>query len=90
MTEREVEIDGVQWVARLAGGSAAGSGALGPGMLEGVDFALATDPVKPLREILIQRGRFDSLFDAEIVAMFRSAHAIKPRVMTRKSLEDVH
>jgi hypothetical protein len=90
MSERAFEVDGEQWIARLAGGSAAGSGALGLGMLEGVDFALAAEPARPLREVLFQRGRFDNLFDEEIVAMFRMSHAITPRVMTRKSLEDAH
>ena len=87
---REIDVDGVKWIARLAGSSAAGSGAFGLGMLEGVDFALAEQPDRPLREALLQRGRFEMLFDSEIVALFATSNPITPRVMTRKSLEDTH
>lgn len=87
---REVMINGEAWIVRLAGTSAAGSGALGLGMLEGVDFALASKPDTAVREILIQRGRFDMLYDQEIIEMFSRAHPVTTRIMTRKSLEDPH
>jgi hypothetical protein len=83
---RMVEIQGQQWVARLAGAGAAGSGSLGLGMLEAVRFCTAEAPTTPVREVLLERGRFHQLFDSELVALFTSSRLITYRT----SIEETH
>ena len=55
-------------------------------MIESIDFATADAPDKPVREILVQRGRFPLLHAAELVSLF---HAALP-LTRRRSLEDTH
>ena len=87
---REVYIEGIRWIARHAGHTAAGSGSLGLGYLECVDFALAEDPETSIREALVQRGRFARMFDEEIIALFNTSHPVTQQVAVRRSLEDSH
>ncbi len=82
---RVVMVDGVAWSARLDGGGAAGSGALGLGMLEAISFAAADSPDIPLREVLLQRGRFHHLYDDELVALFASSRQITRRRFKEES-----
>lgn len=81
---RTLTIDGATWVARVAGGSAAGSGALGLAMIESIEFAPADAPGKPVREALVQRGCFAMLHDSELISLFHAA----PPPARRRSLED--
>ena len=83
---RSITVDGDRWIARLAGSGAAGSGAFGLAMIESIEFAPADSPAKALRETLLQRGRFELLHDAELVALF---HAALP-LTKRRSLEDTN
>jgi hypothetical protein len=85
-----IDVDGVTWIATLAGASTAGSGAFGLGLLDCVDFAQATEPARALREALVQRGRFANMFPEEIIDLFHKSNIITPRVVTRRSLEDSH
>jgi hypothetical protein len=73
---RQVLITGEPWIAPLSGSSAAGSGALGLGMLESIDYAPAAAPDRTVRTALVQRGRFHDLFDAELVAIFATARSV--------------
>ena len=82
--ERLIEIDGVMWIARLAGAGAAGSGSLGLGRLEAIEFHPAATPDSPGREVLNQKGRFPHLYDAELIALFARSRTIT----TRRSMEE--
>jgi hypothetical protein len=62
-----------EWLAWLSGSGAVGTGASGLGHVEAVHFALAAEPERPRREALLPRGRFDGLFDAELVALLAAA-----------------
>ncbi|MEO5510645.1 MAG: hypothetical protein ABIV28_09420 [Longimicrobiales bacterium] len=73
---RQVEVDGVVWIATLSGRCAAGSGALGLGMLESIDFANASAPDRTMRVALVQRSRFHHLFDAELIALFATSKIV--------------
>lgn len=68
--------DGQDWVARVAGKGAAGTGAYGLGMMEAVHFAAASDPDRPLFETLLARGRFLHLYDEELRALLARATPI--------------
>lgn len=74
--ERQFEHGGQQWVAWISGKSACGTGSYGLGLLEAVHFAAAGDPEKPLREALLARGRFDTLFDPELRRLLDGATPI--------------
>jgi hypothetical protein len=71
--ERRFEHDGRTWVARLSGKSAWGTGSYGLGLVDAVHFADAERPDLPLHEVLLAHGRFDTLFDSELVALLRVA-----------------
>lgn len=70
---REFDADGARWIAQLAGKGACGTGSYGLALLEAVHFCAAAEPSKPLREALLARGRFDALYDAELVALLARA-----------------
>jgi hypothetical protein len=74
--ERQFEHDGQNWVAFLSGKSACGTGSYGLGLLEAVHFADADAPTVPLREALLARGRFDSLYDVELIGLLEVATPI--------------
>jgi hypothetical protein len=71
--ERQFEHEGKSWVAYLSGKSACGTGSYGLGLLEAVHFADAGAPTVPLREALLARGRFDSLYDIELSRLLEAA-----------------
>jgi hypothetical protein len=76
---RHFHDDGVDWVAWRSGEGALGTGAWGLGRVEAVHFAHADAPDRPLREVLIARGRFDDLFDAELAELLRRGTPIVQR-----------
>jgi hypothetical protein len=67
--ERRFDHDGRSWVAWLSGKSAWGTGSYGLGLVDAVHFADAAEPDVPLREALLAHGRFDTLFDSELVTL---------------------
>jgi hypothetical protein len=69
--------DGRAWVARVAGKGAAGTGGCGLAMVVAVQFAHADRPDEPLYEALQARGRFEGLFDAELLALLERAVRIE-------------
>lgn len=80
--ERIIEVDGKEWIARVEGSGVGGAGELGGAYLVVVRF----HPVKgdgaerrrgEVREALLPRGRFENLFDEELIALFRSAKPVK-------------
>jgi hypothetical protein len=83
---RRISIDGEEWIARLAGGGAAGSGAFGLAMIESIEFATVVAPGATVREALVQRGCFAMLHDSELVSLFHAA----PPPARRRSLEDMN
>jgi hypothetical protein len=44
--------------------------------VEAVHFCDATDPDRPLREALVGRGRFETMYDAELVRLLTAARPI--------------
>jgi hypothetical protein len=64
--ERRFEQDGRTWVARVAGVGAVGTGRIALGLVDAVHFCDAAEPGRPLREALLARGRFESLYDDEL------------------------
>ena len=83
---REVETDrgaclrflheGEEWIARTAGKGAGGTGAYGLGMMEALHFCRASDPTRPLFEVLIAAGAFNGLFEEELSQLLRRARRI--------------
>jgi hypothetical protein len=70
---RSLVCDDVEWVAWVSGGSAYGTGNRGLGNVEAVHFAHASAPTVPVKEALIARGRFESLYDEELIEVLRAA-----------------
>lgn len=75
---RTFAAEGVVWQARLAGKGAWGTGSYGLGLVEAIHFALAASPTVPLREALVPSGRFEYLFDSELVDLLAGATPIEP------------
>jgi len=73
---REITIDGVSWVVYSSGGGAYGTGHWGLAPFEAIHFARADSGDTPELEALLPSQRLDDLFDAELVALFRTARAI--------------
>lgn len=69
-------VDGEAWLALPAGSGAYGTGHTGLAALEAIHFAPASTPAAPAFEALIPAGRFENLFEVELVALFRSATRI--------------
>jgi hypothetical protein len=78
-TVRRVCIDGVDWLVRLDGHGSAGSGVLGLGRIQAIRFDPPAGSPEPAREVLVQKGRFESLFDAELVTLFARARPARAR-----------
>lgn len=79
VTPRSFECDGVVWEARLAGEGVWGTGNYALGLVEAIHFATAVAPDVPLREVLVPRGRFATLYDSELVELFAAATPIVRR-----------
>jgi hypothetical protein len=77
-TGRRFTVDGEEWIARIAGEGAVGTGSGPAAFLVAVRFYPAAHPETPAREILIPRGRFDSLYDDELRVLFHSARPLPP------------
>ena len=75
-TELHFEAEGKNWLARVAGKGAAGTGAYGLGLIEAVHFFAAEAPDRPIREALIARGRFGGLYEAELAELLARATPI--------------
>lgn len=74
--ERQFVHEGNEWIARLGGRGACGTGSYGLGLVEAIHFCAAAEPARPLREALIARGRFESLYDTELADLLRTARPI--------------
>jgi len=77
-TGRRFTVDGQEWIARIVGEGAVGTGSGPAAFLVAVRFYPADQPETPAREILIPRGRFDSLYDDELRVLFHSARPLPP------------
>jgi hypothetical protein len=69
--------EGRSWVARLSGKGACGTGSYGLGLIDAVHFADAAEPDLPLRESLLEHGRFEQLFDGELVELLNRSTEIR-------------
>lgn len=74
--DRAFQAEDGRWIARLAGKGACGTGSYGLGLVEAVHFFDADAPDRPVREALLARGRFDTLFDEELTALLAGATPI--------------
>jgi len=66
-----------EWVAWVSGFGAYGTGNAGLGTVQAVHFALARDPETPLREALMPTGRFEDLFDEELLRLYAESREIR-------------
>jgi hypothetical protein len=64
--ERRFEHGGRTWVAGVAGVGSVGTGRIALGLVDAIHFRDAAEPGRPLREALLARGRFESLYDEEL------------------------
>jgi hypothetical protein len=77
--ERQFVAAGRTWIVRLSGKSAYGTGSYGLGLLDAVHFFAADAPTVPVCEGLLARGRFETLFDAELASLLDGATPITQR-----------
>lgn len=68
--------DGESWIALPAGNGAYGTGHTGLAALVAIHFVRASAPATPVFEALLPAGRFETLYESELVALFRSATRI--------------
>jgi hypothetical protein len=73
---REFTVDGEVWLARIAGEGVGGTGTGAVAFLVAVRFYSAAAPEQAVREVLIPRGRFEMLYDEELVELFRTARPL--------------
>lgn len=84
--------EGSEWVAWTSGSAAYGTGNRGLGNVEAVHFARADAPAVPVMEALLAAGRFDDLYDVELIDLFRTARKVvdpadvPQRTVSRRSL----
>lgn len=71
--ERGFEMDGERWIARVAGRGAGGTGRVASAYIVAVHFSREEEPERPLREALLPSGRFEGLFDAELVGLYQES-----------------
>jgi hypothetical protein len=67
---------GQEWLARIAGESAYGTGQEGMAYLVAVHFFHASDDATPLKEALLPAARFPGLVEPELEALLEQAVAI--------------
>lgn len=72
--ERNLMVDGKEWSARVVGEVVGGTGARGSAYLAVVQFHPAGGDAP--REALIPRGRFEYLYDEELIELFRAARPL--------------
>jgi hypothetical protein len=70
---RSFEHEGRSWLARIGGKGAYGTGSYGLGLVEAIHFYAAEQPERPAREALLARGRFETLYEEELVALLARA-----------------
>jgi hypothetical protein len=73
----EFEMDDEEWVARVAGRGAYGTGGRGRARLLAVHFIRAADPERPVREALIPAGVFSALRASELRELYKRATPIE-------------
>ena len=76
---RSFMFDGALWIARVAGKGAGGTGSYGLGMIDAVHFYSADDPETPRFEALVARGRFEFMYDEELIKLRAQGVAIPAR-----------
>lgn len=74
---RGFRVHDTEWLAWVSGFGAPGTGNMGLGVVQTLHFALATDPDRPLREVLMPTGRLEDLFDEELLRLFADSREIR-------------
>jgi hypothetical protein len=79
--ERRLEIKGREWLVRVVGELAGGTGARGVAYLTVVQFHPAPNGEREgrgaaPREALLPRGKFEFLYDEELIQLFHAARPI--------------
>lgn len=74
---RRFRVADTEWLAWVSGFGAYGTGNAGLGTVQAVHFALAQDPDTPLREALMPTGRFEDLFDEELLRLYAESREIR-------------
>lgn len=74
--ERRFATEGREWIARVAGRGAYGTGQWGLGLIEAIHFFGADRPDVPVREALLAHGRFAFLHDDELITLLAGATPI--------------
>lgn len=69
--------DDVEWLARASGECLYGTGPVGTAPLIAVEFSRPETPDSPARVALVPRGRFEHLFDAELVTLLKRARPVR-------------
>ena len=75
--DREFEADGADWIARVAGRGAYGTGQRGAALLVAVHFYRADEPETPLREALLPAAAFPLLRPEELTDLLDRATPIE-------------
>lgn len=75
--QRTFRVHDTEWVAWVSGFGSYGTGHAGLGTVQTLHFALTSQPEKPLREVLMPTGRFEDLFDEELLRLFAESRDIK-------------
>jgi hypothetical protein len=76
IVEREFTVDGEEWLARIVGEGAGGTGPGAVAYLVAIRFYPAGKPGEAAREALLPRGRFEMLYEEELIELFRTARPI--------------
>lgn len=74
---RSFRANDTEWLAWVSGFGSYGTGHSGLATLQTLHFALAETPEKPLREVLMPTGRFEDLFDEELLRLFAASREIQ-------------
>lgn len=69
-------VGGRDWIVRVSGKGACGTGSYGLGLIEALHFCHAEAPDRPVREVLLARGRFAGLHDVELIGLLGESVAI--------------
>ena len=66
---RRFRVNGVEWVATLAGRGTGGTGRVAPARIEAVRFSTVAEPEQVAAEVLLPHARLDDLYDDELAEL---------------------
>jgi hypothetical protein len=77
-TEQHFVHEGVEWIARLTGSGAGGTGSLGLAPLLALRFYRTSEPELPVREALVARARVEDPYPEELRALLTESVLLPP------------